>query len=387
MTLLEHQTAPARRAAEAPADAYTGPATIAGIETPAPIVDLGRLAANLDRAASYATSHGIALRPHVKTHKSPVIAREQLRRGAAGLTCATVREVEVMADVTDDVLFAYPPVGGPRLRRLLSAPKNVRLTVSLDSEAAIDSLADAAAEAGRTVRVYVEADVGMHRVGVTSADHAVSLARRVAGRRELEYAGLAFYAGHIRQPPAAQDERLARLNADLGVILDALSAAGLKPPAVSGGSTPTLWRTHELPEVTEIRPGTYVYNDRATADLGACTLDDCALTVLATVVSTAVPDQAVVDAGTKALGREPLDDASHVGFGAVADHPEVVVSRMSEEHGILDLRGTAWRPAAGDLVRIVPNHVCVVVHLNDIVYGVRGEKVEMTWPVAARGRI
>ena len=259
--------------------------------------------------------------------------------------------------------------------------------MSLDSEAAIDSLADAAAEAGRTVRVYVEADVGMHRVGVTSADHAVSLARRVAGRRELEYAGLAFYAGHIRQPPAAQDERLARLNADLGVILDALSAAGLKPPAVSGGSTPTLWRTHELPEVTEIRPGTYVYNDRATADLGACTLDDCALTVLATVVSTAVPDQAVVDAGTKALGREPLDDASHVGFGAVADHPEVVVSRMSEEHGILDLRGTAWRPAAGDLVRIVPNHVCVVVHLNDIVYGVRGEKVEMTWPVAARGRI
>jgi D-serine deaminase-like pyridoxal phosphate-dependent protein len=387
MTLLEHQTAPARRAADTPAGTSTAPATIAGIETPAPIVDLGRLASNLDRAASYAASHGIALRPHVKTHKSPLIAREQLRRGAAGLTCATVREVEVMADVTDDVLFAYPPIGGPRLRRLLSAPKNVRLTVSLDSETAIDSLADAAAEAGRPVRVYVEADVGMHRVGVTSAEQAVSLARRVAGRRELEYAGLAFYAGHIRQPPAAQDERLARLNADLGVILDALSAAGLKPPAVSGGSTPTLWRTHELPEVTEIRPGTYVYNDRATADLGTCTLDECALTVLATVVSTSVPDQAVVDAGTKALGREPLDDATHVGFGAVADHPEVVVSRMSEEHGILDLRGTSWRPAAGDLVRIIPNHVCVVVHLNDIVYGVRGENVEMTWPVAARGRI
>ncbi|HZX68913.1 MAG TPA: alanine racemase [Candidatus Elarobacter sp.] len=370
-----------------PVEQTTAPATVAGVETPAAVVDLDRLAANLDRAASYAALHGIALRPHVKTHKSPLIAREQLRRGAAGLTCATVREVEVMADVTNDVLFAYPPVGGPRLRRLLSAPANVRLTVSLDSEAAIDALGATAAAARRTVRVYVEADVGMHRVGVTSADRAVALARRVAEKPSLEYAGLAFYAGHIRQPPAAQDERLARLNDELGVILDALSAAGLRPPVVSGGSTPTLWRTHELPAVTEIRPGTYVYNDRATADLGACALDDCALTVLATVVSTSVPDQAVVDAGTKALGREPLDDPSHVGFGAVADHPEVVVSRMSEEHGILDLRGTSWRPATGDLVRIIPNHVCVVVHLNDVVYGVRGENVEMTWPVAARGRI
>ena len=125
-------------------------------------MDLGRLAANLDRTAAYATSHGIALRPHVKTHKSPLIAREQLRRGAAGLTCATVREVEVMSVVTDDVLFAYPPIGGPRLHRLLSAPPQVRLTVSLDSDAAIDALADAAAAAGRSVRVYVEADVGMH---------------------------------------------------------------------------------------------------------------------------------------------------------------------------------------------------------------------------------
>src|ERR1700683_2440211 len=152
------------------AGAYTGPATLAGIETPAPVVDLGRLAANLDRAAAYASSHGIALRPHVKTHKSPLVAREQLRRGAAGLTCATVREVEVMSAVTDDVLFAYPPIGGPRLHRLLWAPPQVRLTVSLDSEAAIDALADAAAAAGRSVRVYVEADVGMHRVGVTSGE-------------------------------------------------------------------------------------------------------------------------------------------------------------------------------------------------------------------------
>jgi D-serine deaminase-like pyridoxal phosphate-dependent protein len=360
--------------------------SLAEIETPAPLVDLDRLAANIDRAAAYATAHHISLRPHVKTHKSPIVASQQLDRGAVGLTCATAREVEVMAGVTDDLLFAYPPIGAPRLHHLLSVPEHVRLTVSLDSVAAIDALADAAARARRSVRVYVEIDVGMHRVGVTSAEHAVALARRVSRRKELEYAGLAFYAGHIREPVGDQDPSLARLNADLQVILDALTAAGLAPEAVSGGSTPTLWRSHELSGVTEIRPGTYVFNDRTTAELGACALSDCALTVLATVVSTAVPGQVVVDAGVKALGREPLRAIDGDGYGVVADHPDVVVARMSEEHGILDLRNTSWRPSVGELVRIIPNHVCIVVHLNDLVYGVRGDRVETTWPVEARGR-
>ena len=155
---------------------------------------------------------------------------------------------------------------------------------------------------------------------------------------------------------------------------------------VSGGSTPTLWRIHELPGVTEFRPGTYVYNDRTTAAIGACSWDDCALTVLATVVSTAVPGQAVIDAGTKSLGREPMRGAEGEGFGALLDRPEVVVSRMSEEHGVLDLGDTDWRPNVGERVRVVPNHVCIVVHLNDAIYGVRGDVVETSWPVAARGR-
>jgi len=379
--------APAAGPGTGPGSATRLPTSLAELETPAPIVDLDRLAVNLDRAAAYAASHRLALRPHVKTHKSPMIAREQIDRGAVGLTCATVREIEVMADVTDDLLFAYPPVGAPRIRRLLAAPRHVRLIVSLDSEAAIDALADAAATADRVVRVYVEIDVGMRRVGVTSADHAVALARRVTRRAELEYAGIAFYAGHIREPVTDQDARLARLDADLRTVLGTLADADLAPAAVSGGSTPTLWRSHELTGLTEIRPGTYVFNDRTTAQLGASALTDCALTVLATVVSTAVAGQAVIDAGAKALGREPLQDSDAQGFGAVADHPEVVVTRMSEEHGILDLRDTSWRPSVGELVRIIPNHVCIVVHLNDVVFGVRGDRVETSWPVAARGRV
>src|SRR5439155_9574137 len=156
--------------------------------------------------------------------------------------------------------------------------------------------------------------------------------------------------------------------------LRTLLAAGVPPRVVSGGSTPTLWQTHEITGVTELRPGTYVFNDRTTAEIGACAWDDCALTVLATVVSTAVPGQAVIDAGSKALGREPMrgTDAAE-GFGCLLGRPEVVVKGMSEEHGILDLSSTNWKPSVGERVRVIPNHVCVVVHLNDVIAGVRGD--------------
>jgi D-serine deaminase-like pyridoxal phosphate-dependent protein len=362
------------------------PETLDALETPAPIVDLDRMERNLRRAADYVSQHGLALRPHVKTHKSPLIAAEQLQLGAAGLTCATPREAEVMSDVCDDLLVAYPPVGASRARRIAALPTHTDVIVALDSVRAVEEIAMAAREATRTVGVYVELDLGMHRVGVQSAADAVTLARRVARESRLDFRGLAFYPGHVREAVDEQETKLREIADALAHALDELSRAGLPARVVSGGSTPTLWHSHELPGVTEIRPGTYVYNDRTTAAIGACTLDDCAFTVLATVVSTAVPDQAVIDAGTKALGREPLRGADGDGFGALLGHPDVVVARMSEEHGILDLAHTDWRPAVGDRVRVVPNHVCIVVHLNDLVYGVRGANVERSWPVAARGR-
>ena len=360
--------------------------TLSTLETPTPVVDLDRMERNLDRLARYTREHGLALRPHTKTHKSPVVAKQQLRRGAQGVTCATTREAEVMSEVCDDILVAYPPVGVGRLRRLMGLPAHVRLTVALDSAEAVESLAVAAGEAGRAVHVYVEADLGMHRVGIGSPEGVATLAGLVASRPPLVYAGLAFYPGHIREAVSSQDAALDRLRADLNGIIEVLGAAGLEPPVVSGGSTPTMMRTHEIPHVTEMRPGTYVYNDRSTAEVGACEWDDCALTVLATVVSTAVPGQAVIDAGTKALGREPLRAAGGEGFGTLLGHPEVYVRAMSEEHGILELAGSAWKPRVGEQVRVIPNHVCIVVHLNDTIHGVRGETVETSWPVAARGR-
>jgi D-serine deaminase-like pyridoxal phosphate-dependent protein len=363
------------------------PLPTADLETPIPIVDLDRLARNLDRAASYAASHHLALRPHVKTHKSPRIAEEQLRRGAAGLTCATPFEAEVMSAVCDDILVAYPPVGQARAHRLARLPERTTLTVALDSLTAIGDVAAAARVADRPVRVYVELDLGMHRVGLPRIDDAIALARAVRERPPLDFAGIAFYPGHVRDPINQQAPKLEALDSALRDALDAFDRAGLRPRVVSGGSTPTLWQTHEIAGVTEFRPGTYVYNDRTTTAIGACSWDECALTVLATVVSTAVPGQAVIDAGTKALGREPMRGADTVeGFGCLLDRPDVAVKSMSEEHGILDLSSTSWRPEVGERVRVIPNHVCIVVHLNDTIAGVRGDMVETSWPVAARGR-
>jgi D-serine deaminase-like pyridoxal phosphate-dependent protein len=356
------------------------------LETPAAVVDLDRLERNLDRAAEYATRHHIGLRPHTKTHKTSWIAAEQVRRGAAGVTCATPREAEVMSAVSDDILLAYPPVGRAKAERVAALPRNTRVVVALDSAEAIDEIERAAAAAGRRVGVYVEIDMGMHRVGVPDARAALTLARRVQQSGSLTYEGIAFYPGHIRDTVDAQDAALDRLNATIAATLETLRAGGAEPKAVSGGSTPTMWQTHRLHGVTEMRPGTYVYNDRTTAEIGACARDDCAFTVLATVVSTAVAGQAVIDAGTKALGREPLRGAAGEGFGSLLEHPEVVVKGMSEEHGLLDLSRTSWKPRVGERVRVIPNHVCIVVHLNDTMHGIRGERVEKSWPVEARGR-
>ncbi len=226
----------------------------------------------------------------------------------------------------------------------------------------------------------------MHRVGVPAVSAAIALARRVQAEPSLEYAGMAFYPGHVREPVGEQDAPLASLSAAVGNAISAMRAAGVEPRVVSGGSTPTLWRTHEIAGVTEFRPGTYVYNDRTTAVIGACGWEDCAATVLATVISNAVPGQAVIDAGTKALGREPVRGAPGEGFGQLLEHPEVTVERMSEEHGVLDLTRTSWKPEVGERVRVIPNHVCIVVHLNDVVHGLRRDEIEATWRVEARGR-
>ena len=363
----------------------TEPRTLDELETPAAVVDADRMRANLARAAAYTREHGLAWRPHAKTHKVPALAAEQVRAGAVGVTVATPREAEVMAEAVDDVLVAYPPVGAARLRRLIALPGHVRLTVGLDSAEALRALADAAARAGRRVGVLVEVDAGMRRVGVQTPEEAVALAGLIAQLNWVIYRGVMFYPGHVRMPVGQQDEPIARLSATVRRYVDALERAGLHPDVVSGGSTPTFWRSHEVEGINEVRPGTQIFNDRTTAEVGACAWDEIAYSVLATVVSTAVPGQAVVDAGSKALAREELR-AEGGGYGALLDRPEVVVHAVSEEHGLLDLSATDWRPKVGDLVRVVPNHVCASVNLQERLWAVRGGEIVDSWEVTGRGR-
>ena len=340
------------------------------VETPAALIDLSRVRRNLRTTVDYARAHGLAWRPHVKTHKSPVLARLQREAGATGLTVATPREAEVMAEVTSDLLLAHPPVG-PKIPRILGLPDHVHLSVALDSASLVEPLARAARAAGRTLGILVEVDVGMGRVGLQEPEQVVALARRLAAAGPgLAWQGLLFYPGHIRLPQEEQGSLLAQVAERLGASLDALDRAGLPPATVSGGSTPTLFQSHRIPGLTEIRPGTVIFHDRDSVALGVGTLDDVAYTVLATVVSTGVPGQAVVDAGSKALAKEefralPAGVAGGGGYGILLDRPHVRVASVSEEHGVLDLSTTDWRPAVGERVRIVPNHVCVSVNLQD----------------------
>jgi D-serine deaminase-like pyridoxal phosphate-dependent protein len=332
------------------------------VETPVGLVDLDRVRANARRVAGYAGEHDLGWRPHIKTHKSTAVARIQLDAGARGLTVATLREAEVMSALTPDILLAYPPVGPAKLSRLGALSGAVDLKVALDSLDVLRPLAEAAREAGRTVGVLVEMDMGLGRVGVQTPEDAAALARQAEEVEGVAFRGVLFYPGHIRMPEGDQTPHLQDVAARLARALDALNGAGLTPEIVSGGSTPTLWRSHEIPGMTEIRSGSCIFFDREARDVGVAGLGDLAYTVLATVVSTAVPGRAVVDAGSKALAKEGRGGE---GFGFLLDRPEVLVASLSEEHGVLDITGTDWRPAIGDRVRIVPNHVCVSVNLQD----------------------
>jgi D-serine deaminase-like pyridoxal phosphate-dependent protein len=356
------------------------------LDTPAAVVDLDRVDANLRRVADYCRRHGLGWRPHAKTHKTPELAAMQVAAGAVGVTVATLREAEVMAAAVPDLLLAYPPLGEAkrqRLRDLLAVGAPV--TVGLDSPEALEVVASAAREAGTEAGVLIELDVGMGRVGQGGADEAVALAQRAAAKDGVVYRGVMFYPGQIRAVRGEDDPALDEVAARLEHFVAALTATGLAPRVVSGGSTPTLWQSHRIPSLTEVRPGTNIFNDRATAAVGACSWEECAYSVLATVVSTAVPGQAVVDAGSKALAREELrGDGS--GYGALLDRPAVTVRALSEEHGILDLGGTAWRPRVGERVQVVPNHVCVSVNLQERLWGVRGGGVVAEWEVLGRGR-
>jgi D-serine deaminase-like pyridoxal phosphate-dependent protein len=359
---------------------------ISEIDTPALVVDLDIMERNLRRVADYARSHGLRLRPHTKTHKSTRVGRRQLDEGAAGLTVAKVSEAEVMLGARpSDLLIAFPIVGRPKLERLTEVARKTTVTVALDSEAAARALSEAAHTAQVEIGVLAEVDVGLGRVGVAPAA-ALDLARAILRLPGLRFEGITCYPGHVK---SNDEEGLAALSAvgeTIGGIEREFERAGIAVKIVSGGSTPTLFHSHEVAGITEIRPGTYVFNDLNTVVSGGCALEDCAASILATVVSTARPGQMIVDGGSKTFSSDrPL--AGDVTFGRVVEAPGARFHKMNEEHGFVDVTRAERAFAVGDRVHIIPNHICVAVNLHEQVYGVRGDVVEEVWKVEGRGKL
>lgn len=343
--------------------------------TPAVVVDLDVVEANISRVQALCDAVGLACRPHVKTHKSPVLAKLQVEAGARGITCQKLGEAEVMAaGGLDDILISYNILGERNLGRLAALMARARMTVAADSATTVDGLGSAASTAGRTLDVVVECDTGMKRAGVETPGEAVALARRIAATPGLAFAGLLLY------PPP---DRWAETQTFFDVSQAGLRDAGLNSRIVSTGGTPNLAHLAALKGTTEHRPGTYVFNDRMQMAAGVARLEDCAVAVYSTVVSRAGAERGILDAGSKIFTS---DQFGQKGFGLVLEHPDAAINALSEEHGFLELSACASKPAIGEVVRVVPNHVCAVVNMVDRLVAVRGGEIVGEIEVTARGR-
>ena len=358
--------------------------TFDAIETPAVLVDLDVVLRNVAAMAERARRRGVRLRPHAKTHKIVEIGRMQLAAGASGLSVAKATEAEVFAAAGfDDLFVAYPVVGEDKGRRLLALADRVRLAAGVDSPDGARTLDAVFRASGCRLDVMLKVDVGFHRVGV-SPDRAVEVAQSIADLSGLRLRGVFTHAGHAYLADSPEGVTRVGLSEGSSLVETAqrVRDAGLEIEEVSVGSTPTAAHAMTVKGVTECRPGNYVYHDASQVSLGTCALEDCALTVLATVVSVPAPDRAVVDAGSKTLSSDPLRPRG-AGFGFVVGRRSRV-ARLSEEHGVIEVAaGEGFR--VGERVRILPNHACVVSNLHDRVLAIRAGVVEGELAVAARG--
>ena len=356
------------------------------------MIEVSKMGRNIGKMISIARERGVKLRPHVKTHKIPAIAREQLEAGAMGITVAKVSEAEVMVENgVQDIFIAYPLVTESKIKRALRLSRGTSLTVGVDSLEGARRLSKMAASDGRVLDVRLEIDTGLRRTGA-SRDKAVELASKIEPLQHLNLTGIYTYRGAVlKDGSPTLDLKTAGLEeGELMVSLVArIRERGIEVEDVSLGSTPTAAFAGEVEGVTEIRPGTYVFYDRMQARLGACSLAECAATVITTVVSRPSEDLAIIDGGSKTFATDVPPDKEPLnlkGFGHVVGYPEAVLERLTEEHGMLRVTGERDL-GIGDTVRIIPNHICSTVNLHNEVFLTDGfgavERVE----VAARGKL
>jgi D-serine deaminase-like pyridoxal phosphate-dependent protein len=373
---------------------------LSDLPTPQVLIDHTRAMNNIARGQARASDAGVRLRPHAKTHKSPVVARWQIDAGAVGICCAKVGEAEVFVDAgITDIRLPYPvnPANAARVAALMD---RAAISIIVDHPDVVRGWSDAMRRAGRTLDVLIKVDVGFHRCGIDPAADPLGFIQTVAALPGLKLRGLLSHAGHAYHAASEDDLRaIARQEAATLADLRARAAAsGIALDEISVGATPTLRFCADQDGVTELRPGNYVYFDRTQVALGAASLDDCALTVLATVVSKH-PGRIILDCGSKTLTNDQARGISAAaGYGAILagesdalDYAREIdealtIERLSEEHATVRVTGTT-RLEPGDRVRVVPNHSCVVSNMVDVVRLVDGDQVIETIPVAARGRI
>lgn len=349
--------------------------TFPQIDTPAVLVDLDIAEANIDRFQAHCNQHGLKLRPHIKTHKLPMIAKRQLDAGAIGITCQKISEAEAMIAEggIDDVLITFNILGDTKLARLRALAERRRLTVVADNSATVDGLARAFADSPNALSVLVECDTGAARCGVATPNSARDLAQYISQQPGLAFGGLMTY------PPVGAEAEVQRWLKEAKSLIE---AAGLEVPTISNGGSPGMWQAQEVGIATEYRIGTYVFNDRSLQARGTCSWDDCALSVLVTVISVPSEGRAVIDAGSKVLTSDLLGLDGH---GHVLGRPDIHIAGLSEEHGVLT--ADAINLQVGDRLRIIPNHVCVVTNMLDEVQLIRGSEHLGPCPVAARGQV
>ncbi len=346
------------------------------LETPVPIIDIDVVERNVTRWQARCNTLGLANRPHIKTHKLVGLAQYQIAQGAKGITVQKLGEAEVMANAgITDMLLTFNVVGHKKIERLAALARRSDIAVVADNREMIEGLAAAGKAAGRAISVLVECDTGAARNGVQSPAAALELAQIIEKTAGLKFGGLMTYAG------TGQREQTEDFLVD---ARDRCTRAGLDVHTISSGGSPDMWKDEGLSQLTEYRAGTYIYFDRSLVARGTCGFEDCALSVLATVVSRPTSDRAMIDAGTKALTSDLL---GLEGYGVSHALGDAKVYAANEEHGYLDISKLLQKPAIGDLVRITPNHVCPVTNLFDEVIFVRGETVLGAAKVDARGLV
>lgn len=366
------------------------PAELLPLDTPALLIDLDIVDRNLKQMQEKANNYGVALRPHIKTHKIPELAQLQMRLGAHGITAAKVSEAEVMAAAEiQNIFIANQIVTREKLHRLAALSKEVSISIGLDSVAAARTLSDIFAASGLTIEYLIEINSGLNRCGVLPGKEAVELFQAVDSLPSLRFKGIFTHAGQVYGAESLLEvKEVSRFESTImAETAQAFAEVGTSPDVVSVGSTPTMkvWQGHEA--VNEIRPGNYIFHDAIQVSLGAATLEECALSIVATVISRPDKERAILDGGSKAFG---LDRGAHgkemtSGFGLVLGK-EATLERLSEEHGIMTLDPTIDLDI-GDRVRIIPNHACAVMNLFDRAYGLRDGKIVEEFKIAARGKV